>query len=196
MRLVLQRETEEPAVRDGEILAYVERHRAELTLPATLTLSHVFFSAEARGDALEADALATLERLRSGSLSPAEGLESSDPFPLGNRLRAYSQLAVQGRFGKPFADSVFALAPEEWSGPIASPFGLHLVRIEERTPPSLPPLEVLRPTAMRALAAEQARQRLARGLARLRALYEIRIEDAAATAREVVSVGPPFSRRG
>jgi parvulin-like peptidyl-prolyl isomerase len=78
---------------------------------------------------------------------------------------------------------VFGLASGEWSEPVRSPFGLHLVRIDERKASTLPPLEELRRIAFRALRAERADQRFAQGLVRLRSLYEVQIEgDAAARA--------------
>jgi hypothetical protein len=182
MRLVLQQDAGESSLQGQEVRAYVERHRAELVGPATLTLSHVFFAGEPEG-ATEATAASTLGALRSGALTEAQAFASSDAFPLGNPLRAYSQPQLQGRFGKAFAESVFALAPGEWSGPIQSPFGLHLVRIDEKLPSSLPPLETLRPIVMRAVAAERAQRRLASGLERLRTLYEVRIEGSEMPAR-------------
>jgi parvulin-like peptidyl-prolyl isomerase len=175
MRLVLQRDAGEPGPSEVEVAAWIERHRSERMQPETLTLSHVFFSEDRRGSA--AEAVAALAGLRSGAIAPPDAFASSDPFPLGNRLRGYSKLQLQGRFGKDFADTVVALAPGAWSGPIRSPFGLHLVRIDEKTAASPPPHEALRTAAVRALLADRASTRLARGLARLRALYEVRIAE-------------------
>lgn len=182
MRLVLQQNSAESPVGDDEVRAWIDRHRDELMQPATLTLSHVFFADEpGRGN--EAEAAAMREEIRRGDRTSEQALAASDPFPLGPSLRAYAQPQVQGRFGKPFAETVFALPQGEWSGPIRSPFGVHLVRVEEKVAPALPPLEALRPRAMRAVVAERAQQHLATGLAQLRTLYEVRVEETASPAK-------------
>ena len=41
---------------------------------------------------------------------------------------------VAEQFGDAFANAVFALKPGAWHGPIASSFGLHLVRVTEAKP--------------------------------------------------------------
>ena len=41
---------------------------------------------------------------------------------------------VGGQFGDPFAVAVFALQPGAWHGPIASSFGVHLVRVSQAKP--------------------------------------------------------------
>ena len=43
-----------------------------------------------------------------------------------------------------FADEVARLEPGSWSGPVASPYGLHLVWVEAREPGAVPPLESVR----------------------------------------------------
>ena len=61
----------------------------------------------------------------------------SDPFLLGLEILAYSKSRVQARFGTSFAEQVFARQPGVWSNPIASPYGLHLVRVEEKSAPEI-----------------------------------------------------------
>lgn len=49
--------------------------------------------------------------------------------------------------------------------------------MQEKVPEGLPPLEAIRERVVRALQEERSAMNFARGLQRLRALYEIRIED-------------------
>jgi len=175
MRIELRRGAGDAVVSDDDLAAYLERHRAELEQPARVTFTQVFLAVDSRGARLDADARRVLTRLRSSEAS-AETSAHSDPFPLGTHLRGYTHAQLIGRFGEPFADAVARLEPGAWSEPIASPFGLHLVRVDEQVPARLPAIDEVRPALMRAVAREQAQQRLARGLDRLRELYEVRVE--------------------
>lgn len=161
---------------DTELQHYLERHRDRFLQPPEATFSHVFLSASTHADHLETDAQVALAHLRSQSPAAATAEALSDPFALGLEIRAYSRGRLIARFGKPFAEQVFGLPPGRWSDPIASPYGLHLVWVEEKTEPRLPELATIRQQVAEAVAADRAAQRLAQGLARLRGLYEIRVE--------------------
>jgi hypothetical protein len=185
MRLVLRQGRDDQPVRDEDLAALLQRDRDRFVRAATVSLQQLFLSSDTRGDDGAArDAGRLLAALRAGKLSAADAVMQTDALPVGSSWRSVSRLQLQGRFGKAFADSVFALDADEWSGPIASPFGLHLVRVEDRQPARVPSLDELRPVLLAALRRERAQVNYARGLERLRSLYEVRIEDAA-------TAGPP-----
>jgi parvulin-like peptidyl-prolyl isomerase len=174
MRLLLEEDPYPPS--HQEVQAYVERHRDHFMQPATVTFSHIFLSARGRGDRLAKDAEHALRRLRSQFIRPDAISGLSDPFPLGPQLRGRSHSELARYFGARFADQIFALTSAKWSGPIASPFGLHLVWVHERVSENLPSLDTVWQQASYALLEERAARRRVQGLERLRRLYEIRIE--------------------
>jgi hypothetical protein len=174
MRILLARDPSAPALTDADLEDYLDRHRERFLQPAELTFSHIYLDQRVHGADLENAARAMLARART--MSPADAIASSDPFLLGLRFRAYSRPRTTARFGKAFAEQVFALEPRVWSAPIASPYGLHLVLVEEKREPRLPELAAVRGRLLEAVGAERAMQRLAQGMARLRARYEIRVE--------------------
>ena len=177
MRLLLRREAGGTPIADRDLAAHLARRRDELEQPARITFTQVFLGADMRGARLAADAQRTLARLRASELPAERVAELSDPFPLGARLRAYTRAELVGRFGAGFAEEVAALEPGAWAGPLASPYGLHLVRVEEKLPARLPAIDEVRPALTRAVLRERAQQSLARALARLRQLYAVRVED-------------------
>jgi len=187
MRLVLQQDAAPVPVDDAVLNRMLEEQRARFAKPAIVTLTQVFLSPDARGTRTGADAAQLLTALRAGEVPDARLPLVSDPLPLGTTLRGYTRTQLQARFGKPFADQVFALAAGAWQGPVASPFGLHLVRVDERRDERLPELDEVRSVLLRTLARERARDNLARGLARLRGLYEVRVEDASAVQPGVLA---------
>ena len=177
MRLLLQQENAGGPIAEAAIVDYRKRHRERFVQPRTVTFAHVFLSRSTRGARVSSDAHAALAALASPS--PPAAAHLSDPFPLGQRLVACTDTQLTGRFGKAFADRVLALEPEQWAGPLTSPYGLHLVRVEEHSPARLAPLEAVRDSIRVALSKERAALNLAHGLARLRSLYEVRIEGGA-----------------
>jgi hypothetical protein len=184
MRILLRQDPAGATIEAADVREYVERHRDRFARAGAVTFSHVFLRASVHGDGLRRQADVTLRELRSRSLSPEASDDLSDSFPLGLEFRGWSRAAIARQFGEPFATQVLALEPGKWAGPIASPFGLHLVWVHEKIPGAMPPLEAVWPQVAREILEERAAQRLALAMERLRGLYEVRVElpDEASTA--------------
>lgn len=176
MRLVLQDDGADGAIPDAAVRDYLQRHHARFALPETVTFTQVFVSASAHRDRLAAAVDAVRAQLASDSPPSVLATRLSDPFPLGQHLRAYTRNQVMARFGEPFAEQLFTLPPGRWSDPIASPYGSHLVWVHEHVAKRLPPLDSVHQAITLALLQERAADNLQRGLARLCALYDIRID--------------------
>jgi parvulin-like peptidyl-prolyl isomerase len=71
-------------------------------------------------------------------------------------------------------------APEgEWSAPVRSAYGWHLVRVERRTADERVPLAAVRDQVRRAWSVEDAERTVATRIAALRAGYRVEVEPAA-----------------
>ena len=99
---------------------------------ARVSFTHVFFNRDRRADA-EADAKAAMEKL-SHADAPASAADMGDRLLIDTEFHDADEQIVSGQFGRDFARAVFALKPGRWQGPIASGYGLHLVRISELKP--------------------------------------------------------------
>jgi hypothetical protein len=64
---------------------------------------------------------------------------------LPSEIPLSSRSDVSRLFGNGFADEVMKLKPGRWSGPIESPYGLHLVFASEEVQGRLPSLAQIRP---------------------------------------------------
>ena len=64
----------------------------------------------------------------------------SDPFILGNELNLISKNDIQKNFGISFYESLTTIDENQWSGPIASDYGLHIVFIKKKSSAYLPRL--------------------------------------------------------
>jgi peptidyl-prolyl cis-trans isomerase C len=109
---------------EAELRAYHAATRDRWTMPERVRLVHVF-AGPARKDELAALRPQVIAA-DPGDAPPALG----EAFPLSRSLAAsWSELGAD--YGPAFADAVFALPEGAWSEPIASKFGLHLVKVLE-----------------------------------------------------------------
>jgi len=107
-----------------ELQRHFEAQLDRYLLPARVSFSHIYFSVDRRGDEAESDARAALAHPET-----ARG----DPFMLQSDFPSRTQQEVRELFGVDFARALFEVEPADWRGPIASSYGLHLVRVHERT---------------------------------------------------------------
>lgn len=103
--------------------------------PPRVTFQHVYFSTP--------DAARITAALTSlNGETPADWKAAGDPFML---QRQYADLPARETvrlFGPAFTTGLLALEPgEEWTGPLPSALGTHLVRLEAKQPDTLPPFE-------------------------------------------------------
>ena len=163
--------TAEPAEPPGEaeLAAYLAAHPERFARPARVALTHVFVGRAAHPEDGERVARELLERLAGGA-DPA-GL--GDPFPRGATFPPRAASELDASFGPLFGERVIALPVGRWSGPVASSYGLHLVRIDERADPAVPPLAEIRGEVTRALGEERAEQAARRAYQELAARYVI-----------------------
>ncbi|HWP66497.1 MAG TPA: peptidylprolyl isomerase [Candidatus Limnocylindria bacterium] len=164
-----------PEPTDAELEAYLEAHADRYRTPARIDLVHVFVSRDRHGDGAGAVAAALREQLLAGANFAALG----DPFLRGRELRAQSEQDLAGIFGPAFARAVVELPVDTWSPPIASSYGLHLVRVRARNPAALPPLARIRATVQQDWVDERRRATLRAAVDELRQKYVVRVERAA-----------------
>ncbi|MEM9068407.1 MAG: peptidylprolyl isomerase [Myxococcota bacterium] len=114
---------------EADLEALLREDEARVRRPARVAVTHVVFSAPRREEAA-----ALLPSLSEVERAPERG----DPFLQGFDQPLRTQADIAGRFGDAFAASVLNAPLGEWSGPVESSFGVHLVRITEledaRTP--------------------------------------------------------------
>lgn len=125
MRFLLEDTHPLPEPTREALQAHLEAHPERYGQPMRIGFEHVFI---ARGTQAAQRAKALLRRLRSAEANAA--LPPGDPFPGPPQIEAADATAVHKRFGSGFFDALQALPLRQWSGPIASPAGLHLVRVQ------------------------------------------------------------------
>ena len=81
--------------------------------------------------------------------------EPIDSLPVGmsglipRRFHDASETTVSGQFGEKFTQILFSLETGRWTGPVESPYGVHLIRIDEITEGRVPALDEIRDEVQR-----------------------------------------------
>lgn len=160
--------------REAELQAYVAERSARYARAARYRLSQHYFSLDGRG----LDAALALARQAQGLLAQDPAAAVGEPFLLDEALPDLTQAELAARLGPEFAEAVAAAAPGTWIGPVRSPYGAHLLRVEALEPAAAPDYAAVRTQAAYAWLAEFAPQRLQAALAPLRARYRVELAPA------------------
>jgi hypothetical protein len=141
---------------DAELAAYFEANRERYRVPEQTSFTQVYFSRDRRGAAVQQDASLALASLRDGSPVTASNL--GDGSMLDDAYREKTPQEIEAAFGRDFAAALSAHEPGTWFGPVASGYGLHLVRIDERIAGRLPALSEIERRVWADWSYEQRRQ--------------------------------------
>jgi peptidyl-prolyl cis-trans isomerase C len=93
--------------------------------------------------------------------------------PSGANFKGQLAQQLASRFGVDFAKTAERLPEGQWSDPIETPFGAHLLLVQERTQPQTPPLSEIRERVAAAYQSSQRQERLDAAMEELRARYEV-----------------------
>jgi len=156
----------------GELETFYADHAEIFQEPVRITFTHVYVNVDTHGadSATVADNL--LDELRAG----ADPGELGDRFMLQSLYLRKSPAEVARHFGGDFSAAVFEIEPGDWSGPIRSGYGLHLVQVSDRVETYLRPLEEVRDKVKNELISFRRREMDEKLYERLSADYEIVIE--------------------
>jgi parvulin-like peptidyl-prolyl isomerase len=175
MRLLLARQDEQEPT-DEEVEAYYQGERARFARPARLTGWQVFFSKDRPQSDARAAAREARATLDTEALEPEKAVELGDVSPSGAQFKGQLAHQLASRFGPEFAEVTERLPEGQWSEPVETPFGVHLVLVQERTRPQAPPLSEIRGRVTSAYQATQRQERLAVAMEELRTRYEVVVE--------------------
>jgi hypothetical protein len=143
VEVMAEEEGSEAAPTDAELGAYLRRHPDRFMKPAVVSFDQIYFNPQ--GPDTPASVAAIKARLAAGA--PPTGF--GQPTMLPARVTRSDADLVARDFGADFAKALVKLPVGQWSGPIGSGVGVHLVRVTELVPPELPPLGDVRAQLVR-----------------------------------------------
>ena len=157
---------------DADLSAYQAAHQARFVQPAVLTFEQVFLGPRTSGPAIVQAVAVAREALRDGT--DLEALGTPTLLPL--RMTHTPADLVARDFGDAFAAALESVPVGEWMGPIDSSFGVHYVRVSNRTPAAAPPLAAVRDQVVREWENERRQRARTDAYAKMRGDYEVSIE--------------------
>ena len=153
----------------GDLEAFYAANEQSFLKPPRLAFEQIFLGENPAAETVKAS-------LRAFRADPG-----TDPSAWGERtllpprMKPSTSRIIDGVFGDGFFDRLGQAPIGEWSGPVASAYGVHLVRLNERLPAELPSLEVARDAVLREWKTSKARELREQLYARLRERYEVEL---------------------
>lgn len=164
---------------EEELRTYFEEHMERYQPPDLITITHVFFDPDKRGDRTLKDAEATKVKLIALKQPPRDARSFGDPFMLQSYFPERSESELLKLFGSGFARSVFELAPKQWHGPVLSGYGTHLVYVHDRLESEPPTFAEVEAQVRQEWESDKRKQLNEQFVASMIARYDVTIEDGA-----------------
>jgi hypothetical protein len=163
---------------EAELAEFFNQHGDRYQVPGRLSFVHVYFSNAKRGKSAEQEAKKDLVRLRNGAPAAAAE-EMGDTFLLEHSYKQTTPEEIDTIFGPGFAAQLGKTPLREWQGPIASSYGLHLVRIDEHEASRASALDLVRDQVKRDWLDAKRSQIKEAAFKKLRERYEVFIDEVA-----------------
>jgi hypothetical protein len=173
---------------EAELAAFFKQYGDRYQVPGRLSFVHVYFSNAKRGKSAEQEAKKDLARLRNGAPAAAAE-EMGDAFLLEHAYKQITPEEIDKIFGPGFAAQLAKAPLREWQGPIASGYGLHLVRIDERDVSRASALDPVSEQVKRDWLDGRRQQLKETAFKKLRERYEVVVDDNALRAALVAQRG-------
>ena len=153
-----------------ELQAWLDEHPDDYRHEARYSFRQLYFDPSRHGARLDADIRAAQRAIATGK-TPA-----GDATLLPPGMRDAPASEVVRTFGNDFGTALGGLSVGQWSGPLQSGFGIHLVRLDAKQSGGAATLDEVRAAVERDLLHERTEQGRERFYAALLGKYTIRVE--------------------
>ena len=157
---------------DADLAAYLAANPTRFRQPAVLSFEQVYLGESTSGPEVVRAASIARDALHRGQDPDGLGV----PSLLPRSVSSSPADLVARDFGDVFVAALDGAPIAEWVGPIESSFGLHYVRVNERTPAVTPELGAVRDQVVREWENERRQRARTAAYARMRAGYDVVIE--------------------
>jgi hypothetical protein len=158
---------------DSELRAYLEENQDRYRDADRLTFKQVFLGANASTHQV-AEWRALTETLEG---APQSLQAMAQPSLLPEGMERVESAAIARLFGERFGRALFDAPSGQWSGPVESAYGWHLVWVESRSTGDAPAFEEVRPQIERDVMYEKRKKAETELIERLKQKYEIVVEE-------------------
>lgn len=158
-----------------ELVSFYATERDRFARPPMYEIRHVYFSSEKRGASARKDAEQALTTLETRPETDASTL--GDRFNAGSRFSLRPEARIRDALGEEVTSHLNVAPPEQWVGPLQSPYGWHLVRVEDAVPAQAPQLATISSEVLHTYLRVRGEEKLARTLRDLRLRYGVEVDE-------------------
>ena len=173
MRMLAAGRADAQNIGEEDLVAFFALRRERYRIPARLDVAHVYFQADGDPAAAEQRARDTLAAFRARDPGADEAADAGDRIMMETTYHDLTPSELERLFGTDFAAAVLPLPTGEWSGPVRSGYGLHLVKILRRTPGRIPSLDEVRDRVADDLAYENRKAAEEQGYQEIAGKYRV-----------------------
>lgn len=170
--VIVEEQSAREAPSDADLAAYITENAGRFLLPGTVSFEQIFF--DNAGNPADVERAVAAARVAVAHDADPRKLGQASMLPARVENAAHDLVARD--FGTGFAGQLETAPLGQWSGPIASSFGVHLVRVTARTPTTLPELDGIRRIVAREWENERRASSRSDSYQRLRSNYTVVIE--------------------
>jgi hypothetical protein len=179
MEFLSDAESEALSPTDAELEAYLRANSGKFEIDPKIAFRQIYLNPARRGGKLDQDAASIIEVLLSNAADPSA---LGDSTLLPSELPVTSKTAIGEIFGREFAEALRNATPGQWTGPVKSAFGFHIVRVTEYRAGRIPALDEVRGAVAREWANEKRKARQDAHFNELLKRYQVTIESVPGTA--------------
>jgi len=158
-------------VTDAELAAFMQKHPDRFRSNAQISFQQVYLNPDKHKD-LNTDALKLLAGLNEGMAPDSMG----DPTLAPYEYQLVTQDEIARSLGEQFAKQSISLMPGNWTGPVYSVYGAHLLKVSERIEAHLPELSDIRKQVEREFLVTRRQELKILTYNKLRAGYQVIVE--------------------
>ncbi len=141
----------QPEISEEDIEAYYRLRSDKFQLPARISFHQVYFDQDR--DLHELNKY--VNDWNRDNIPWIDAKLVGDQIMLPDSFQMLEKPRVANQLGESFADSLFNLTVDQWSGPVRSGYGWHIVYISQKVNPRPAPLEDVREEILREIEYEQ-----------------------------------------
>ncbi len=174
MEFLNDAETDALTPTEADLETYLKAHPGDFEIEPMMAFQQVFLNPDRHGDKIDQDAAAILEVLLTRPATDPTTLGDASLLPA--ELPLTSKMSIGQTFGADFAAALDKAAPGQWTGPIRSGFGVHLIRVSERKAGRVPALDEVHDAVAREWTNAKRKELADRRFDALLKHYEVTIE--------------------
>lgn len=170
MEYLARAEVDSVAPTDATLTAWIAKNPARYAEGATFDFDQIYVDATDAGRGRAA--MRAAQAVLAGG---GDWRTLGAPIALPQSMEGADAAAIDRAFGEGFAAALAKAKPGVWAGPVASGFGLHLIRVRKVVPGAVPRLDAVRQRVENDWRAETATAREARAYQILLDGYDVEI---------------------